>query len=143
MTEYVLGFFFNERQQSVLVIRQDDDRPNRHAGKFNGIGGHIDAGETPEQAMLREWAEETGLQPPTSIEPYGVVEGAAFRVHLFRGQARFTAGYAHRSEEGHVTATSVSSVPTLRTLCAAGLPALIFAALDTDPSRAWVVFEYE
>ena len=34
--------------------------PNQ--GLWNGVGGHIDAGETPRQAVIREVAEETGYQ---------------------------------------------------------------------------------
>ena len=37
-------------------------------------GGGIEAGETPEEAVMRETAEEAGLQIiPSSITPYGLV----------------------------------------------------------------------
>ena len=43
-----------------------------HYYKFPG--GGIEAGETPEEAMMRETAEEAGLQViPASIVPYGLV----------------------------------------------------------------------
>ena len=45
----------NERGEVLLVRRADD-------GRWAMPGGWIDPGETPEQAVVREVAEETGLQ---------------------------------------------------------------------------------
>lgn len=33
-----------------------------HAGKWNGLGGKLEPGETPEECARREIAEESGLQ---------------------------------------------------------------------------------
>ena len=55
-TPYVLGFLF-VKGQVVLISKL---RPDFQAGKLNGVGGHIEPGETPNQAMAREWFEETG-----------------------------------------------------------------------------------
>lgn len=38
--------------------------PDPAAGKFEMPGGHLEEGEGPRQAALREWQEETGLQFP-------------------------------------------------------------------------------
>ena len=57
--EYVLGFMFNEAESKVLLVWKN--RPAWQAGKLNGVGGKIEAGETPVQAMNREFAEETGF----------------------------------------------------------------------------------
>lgn len=57
--EYVLGFMFNEDESKVLLVHKN--RPTWQAGKLNGIGGKIEAGETPLQAMEREFMEETGF----------------------------------------------------------------------------------
>lgn len=59
MKNYVVGFAFSEDAQQVVLIRKN--RPSWMAGQLNGIGGHIEAGETPLQAMVREFAEETGV----------------------------------------------------------------------------------
>ena len=61
--EYVCGFAF--AQDQVLLIEKK--RPHWQAGRLNGIGGHIEEGESPLDAMNREFFEETGL----AYHPYG------------------------------------------------------------------------
>ncbi len=56
---YVLGFMFDETKNFVALIQKN--RPEWQKGKWNGIGGHIEKGETGEQAMVREFKEETGV----------------------------------------------------------------------------------
>ena len=46
------------------------NRPDWQAGKLNGIGGKIEEGETELQAMVRECAEECGLQTDESDWKY-------------------------------------------------------------------------
>ena len=48
----------------------------RTEGTFCGPGGHIEAGETPEQAALRETQEEFGITP-TELIHLGSTSGAA------------------------------------------------------------------
>jgi len=59
MTEYVAGFLFSPDEKQVLLIRKN--RPEWQKGMINGIGGHIEPEETSEEAMSREFLEETGL----------------------------------------------------------------------------------
>jgi 8-oxo-dGTP pyrophosphatase MutT (NUDIX family) len=54
---YVLGFVFSQACDRVLLIWKN--RPAWQKDKLNGIGGKIEAGETPKQAMEREFTEET------------------------------------------------------------------------------------
>lgn len=54
-----LGFAFSRHGSVVLLIRKN--RPEWQAGKFNGIGGKVEPGESPVEAMVREFREETGL----------------------------------------------------------------------------------
>ncbi len=42
-------------------------------GKYNGVGGKIKKGETPEEAMIRETEEEI-LVTPTKYEKVGIIE---------------------------------------------------------------------
>lgn len=59
MQEYACGFLFSEDRSRVLLIRKR--RPAWQAGKLNGVGGKIEPGETPLQAMRREFREEAGV----------------------------------------------------------------------------------
>ena len=43
------------------------------AGNYNGVGGKLEQGETPEEAMIRETQEEISVTP-TEYEKVGVVE---------------------------------------------------------------------
>ncbi len=59
-TEYVVGFAFDADLKEVALIRKKT--PEWQAGLLNGLGGHVDEGETPEQAMVREFYEEGGVE---------------------------------------------------------------------------------
>lgn len=62
-TDYVCGFAFNPGYSKVALIEKR--RPDWQAGLWNGIGGHVEEGESPLEAMRREFAEEAGLYVPT------------------------------------------------------------------------------
>ena len=46
----------------ALVLTKRSNRLNAHAGQWAIPGGRLDAGETPEEAALRELHEEVGLK---------------------------------------------------------------------------------
>ena len=52
-------------QQAALLLTRRSGHLRSHAGQWALPGGRIDAGETPEQAALREMQEEVGLQLET------------------------------------------------------------------------------
>jgi len=62
MKTMVCGFLFNTEQTHVLLIRKV--KPEWQKGRLNGIGGKVEQGETFEDAMHREFMEETGLDIP-------------------------------------------------------------------------------
>jgi 8-oxo-dGTP diphosphatase len=83
MVSYVNGFMIQPEQQKMLFIRKN--RPLFQAGKWNGIGGKIEPGETTWQAMVREFREETGCETfESDWEPTIVLTGRTFVVHFFR-----------------------------------------------------------
>lgn len=52
---------FLRRGQQLLLLKGAPDK-RLWAGKYNGLGGHMEAGENPYQAALREIWEEAGLR---------------------------------------------------------------------------------
>lgn len=62
VTHYSAGFLFSPSKTKLLLIRKN--RPAWMRGMLNGIGGHIEPGETPHDCMVRECQEETGLIVP-------------------------------------------------------------------------------
>lgn len=59
MIDYVTGFMYSPNGERVVLINKN--KPDWQKGKFNGVGGKIEEDETPEQAMSREFEEETGV----------------------------------------------------------------------------------
>lgn len=81
--EFVLGYVLTHSGH-VMMIQKTADMPS--GAGLNGIGGRIDAGETPLAAMEREWSEETGRHVPGGLDafrPVGKFGGRGFRVHVF------------------------------------------------------------
>jgi 8-oxo-dGTP pyrophosphatase MutT (NUDIX family) len=58
MPDYVVGLMRETLSDRILLIRKN--RPAWQAGLLNGPGGKIEPGESPAQAMVREWQEEVG-----------------------------------------------------------------------------------
>jgi len=56
---FVVGFQFDENGRRVALIHKG--RPEWQSGLWNGIGGHVERGETVQAAMEREFVEETGV----------------------------------------------------------------------------------
>ena len=46
----------------TLMIHRVKKENDYHQGKWNGLGGKFDKGETPEECVIREVEEETGLK---------------------------------------------------------------------------------
>lgn len=54
--------------EAALLLTRRPHHMTRHAGQWALPGGRLDAGETPEQAALRELSEEVGLAlPPAAV----------------------------------------------------------------------------
>ncbi|MBD3232685.1 MAG: NUDIX domain-containing protein [candidate division Zixibacteria bacterium] len=47
---------------STLMLHRIKKKNDMHEGKWNGLGGKIDAGESPEECVKREVEEESGLR---------------------------------------------------------------------------------
>ena len=49
------------RDECTLMVYRNKKANDIHEGKWNGLGGKIEAGETPEECVIREVYEESGL----------------------------------------------------------------------------------
>lgn len=47
--------------EHTLMLRRPDDPGHHQAGKYNGLGGKFEPGESPEECLAREVLEESGL----------------------------------------------------------------------------------
>lgn len=54
-----LCYLFNGNK--VLMINRNKRENDMHLGKWNGLGGKFNPGETPEECVVREVYEESGL----------------------------------------------------------------------------------
>lgn len=59
MPNYVAGFLFSHDRKRVALVQKA--KPEWQRGRLNAVGGKIEEGETPAQAMVREFKEEAGL----------------------------------------------------------------------------------
>jgi len=58
MIEYSCGFTLNQGRVALIVKKRG---PEGVINKINGIGGHLEEGESPVQCQRREFHEETGV----------------------------------------------------------------------------------
>lgn len=56
MQLYVCGFLVSRNDVVVLLRKR---KPDWQSGLLNGVGGKVEQGESPLDAMHREWREET------------------------------------------------------------------------------------
>jgi 8-oxo-dGTP diphosphatase len=79
--EYVTGFLFDWEHTQVALIQKT--KPAWQAGRYNGIGGKVEPGETLIDAMRREFWEETGLTVE-NWDHFVTLQGQEFNVHFYR-----------------------------------------------------------
>jgi 8-oxo-dGTP diphosphatase len=96
VVRYVAGFAFDKGCRTVALVRKA--RPAWQAGKLNGIGGHIEEGETPEMAMEREFGEEAGLDLG-GWEHFATLTGNGFEVVFFRIESSLVRGVRSAGDE--------------------------------------------
>lgn len=62
-TRYCVGFAFSAAEDIVLIQK---NKPEWQKGLLNGVGGHVEDGESVIDAMVREFEKETGVVIPAS-----------------------------------------------------------------------------
>ncbi len=106
MNTYVVGFLRSRGSDRILLIEKN--RPDWQAGKLNGIGGSIKAGESPITAMRREFEEETGLRIQ-NWEQSAIMQGPDWTVFVFYAYGPVRQATSITDEE--VLVVSVNHLP--------------------------------
>lgn len=143
MKKYCLGFAFNlprtycfiDPNPNVALIRKK--RPEWQAGKLNGIGGHVEDGESFVQAMSREFREEAGvIVLERDWELFARIESPKFEMEVFRAfNVPLHETFSATDEEVYVTRSGQlphNVLPNLRWQ--------IPLALDLEDKMASVVY---
>jgi 8-oxo-dGTP diphosphatase len=131
MTEYVAGFMIDELDRVALVIK---NRPEWQKGRRNGIGGHIEPGETIEEAMVREFQEETGwASREGQWKKFATLNGEAFRVYFFVSRVSCIPHLKTMTDE-EIVATLINSLTVFN--CIPNLTWLIPMAKSLEYDRA-------
>ena len=58
----ITSLCYIEKGNTVLMLYRNKKKNDVNQGKWIGVGGKLETGETPETCMLREVKEETGLR---------------------------------------------------------------------------------
>lgn len=104
-----------EDQDKYLMIHRNLRENDLNAGKWLGIGGHFEAGESPEECVLREVREETGLSLShlsfRGIVTFAMDCGVWEYMFLFTAQA--PTGQVPACDEGTLEWVEKSRIPSL------------------------------
>lgn len=143
MTDYVLGFLFTPAMRNVVLITKT--KPEWQAGLLNGVGGKIESGEMPPDAMVREFEEETGVRVPVEAWRHFVrMEGPDWQVYTYVC-AHPGAWDVKSPEEESVAFFPVSEVVHRRLATVSNVPWLVAMAANAWTSETFLggVIRYE
>src|SRR5947207_791328 len=75
-----LGYILSDDRQRVLLMHRNRRPDDNHFGKYNGLGGKLDADEDVVSGMMREVREESGLECQ-SLRLRGTISWPGFGKH--------------------------------------------------------------
>lgn len=96
MKRYVAGFCFNyERTKVALILK---NKPAWQKGFYNAIGGKIEEGEEPIEAMVREFKEETGADV-WAWNQFVKYTGSDYEVYFFKAFSKLLESVTTTTDE--------------------------------------------
>lgn len=105
-----------QRDGHTLMVYRNKKANDIHEGKWNGLGGKFEAGETPEECVRREMLEETGLtiQNPKlcGLLMFPKFKGNDWYVFVFTA-TEFSGDLIDNSPEGRLEWIPDEKMPTL------------------------------
>lgn len=100
-----LCYVIDENNNSTLMVHRVKKKQDYHEGKWNGLGGKFDLGESPEECVIREVKEESGLDIGR-LRMHGFISFPLFDSkddwHVFIFSAREFMGKLIDSPEGNL-----------------------------------------
>jgi len=145
---------FGFRQGRLLLQRVPEGR-SAWAGLWNGVGGHVEQGESPADAARREFFEESGLEP-AGLRLVGTITvdvGTSPGIGISVFTANVDEGSATSGAEGELRWFSLeeaASAPTVEDLpallprvvqCLEGAPPFTAAYSYDDSGRLRIRFD--
>ena len=124
---YVAGFLFSPDLGQVVLIKKN--KPEWQKGLLNGVGGKIEDGETPHDAMVREFKEEAGLETD-KWNRFTELTGKDWSVDFFyRVEEDIDRFYeVHTTSDEEIVKIDIENIPFRRTI--SNLQWLIPMAID-------------
>jgi 8-oxo-dGTP diphosphatase len=138
--QYVVGFLLERSSERVLLVRKN--RPSWQYGLLNGVGGHVELGETPERAMEREWTEEIGPGAVKEWRSFATMRSHRSIIHCFAGECNRLPHDSGYNDVGETLVAVRLSGIGLRRDCIRNLKWLLPLAFD-DPNHQFVTAEMD
>ena len=132
-----------EKDEKYLMLYRNKKKNDVNGGKWIGVGGKLEENESPDEALLREVKEETGLSL-TSYKFRGIITFVSDTwedEYMYLYTADCFEGEIIECDEGELSWVDKFSVLDLPTW--AGDRVFLTRLLDNDPEPMFIKLTYE